>query len=71
MEWNDCADKYPDWNDSGKRIKARLRDGKEIEGLLSAGDFGFNGEDEYPIFSVILNSGQQISFADVDAWKDI
>ena len=57
---------WPDWTDSQRKIDAVFDNGGIIlDGTLVVDDFGFDGEDEYPIFVIIDSQGDKHSFCDV------
>lgn len=62
---------WPDWQDSGKNVEIKMRDGRILCGQLFAEDEFFTGEDEVPLFMVVLEDGQKISFAECEEWKFI
>ncbi|MFZ0872161.1 MAG: hypothetical protein WAM90_15730 [Rhodanobacter sp.] len=43
-------------------------DGKIIKGTIAIDDFGFDGEDEYPIITVDVD-GMSMSFFDHEFWR--
>ena len=61
---------WPDCVDSGKKIDATLDGGKVIlNGTLITEDFGFDGEDEYPIFVIEDKQGNRVSFTCVAKYR--
>lgn len=57
---------WPDWKDSGRKIDAILENGGIVlDSTLIVDDFGFDGEDEYPIFVILDSEGNKHSFATV------
>jgi hypothetical protein len=47
-----------------------LSDSREIfTGKLYVDDFFFDGEDEVPVFKIVLEDGKTMSFADNHKWK--
>jgi hypothetical protein len=64
-EWRDTWDSnsfFPDWKDDGAPIKIKMSDGSVHQGTLVVDDFGFDGEDEFPIFVVKTDDGKQECF---------
>jgi hypothetical protein len=63
-------DNFPDWQDSGRRVVVKSKDGKVATGILRADDFFFDGENEIPIFHVKSDDGQEnLSLPDFDEIK--
>lgn len=52
----------PDWKDSGKKIEAETYDGVTLRGTIWSDDVGFDGEDEFPVFIIELESGERKPF---------
>ena len=70
VEWVETFNGYwPDWSDSGKAIEAIKDDGSMIEGVLHCSDFGFDGEDEFPIWEIVVKDGQIHSFCDTEKYR--
>ena len=65
MAW---GDKWPDWQDTGKRVELTLADGRKVVGTLRADDMT-PGPDEAPIFTVKLDDGLTIDFVDHEDWR--
>jgi hypothetical protein len=61
------GDDWPDWRDAQRRVWIRL-DGCVWHGTLQADDFGFDGEGEYPIWSVYTENHGSFSLADATEW---
>lgn len=59
---------WPDWKDAGRRVVVE-RAGVLAEGILSVEDFGYDGQDEYPIWGCTANDGSLIDFAGADHWR--
>jgi len=66
QEWNPG---WPDWMDVGKQVELLLPNGDVVQGKLLIPDYGFDGEEEYPIFSVQDANGVEWSFASADKWR--
>lgn len=63
---------WPVWKDDQRRIDAIFDNGAIVlDGTLSVDDFGFDGEDEYPIFVVFDSNGNKFSFCDVAKYRFI
>jgi hypothetical protein len=64
---------WPGWDHDGRRVEILLDGGRVVKGELIATDFGFDGEKEYPIFSVIeaIEPDDSIwySFAGARKWR--
>ena len=65
--WNG-PDAWPDWQDVGRRVDMLMDDGLPFSGVLSADEF-WTGEEEIPVFSVMLDSGDIVSFAEHNRWR--
>ena len=59
---------WPDWKDDRKRVEI-IVDGEVFIGELRADDFGFDGEDEFPIWTIRMDDGTERTFADNDSWR--
>lgn len=60
---------WPDWKDAGKRVSARLRDGRTVAGVLYVHDQFFDGENEVPVFWIQLEDKTGVSFAECASWE--
>lgn len=56
---------WPDWRDSGRRGSIIIG-GTVIYGVVSADDFVFDGEEEYPIFTFHSDDGRELPFVNHD-----
>lgn len=61
-------DTWPDWCDAGKRVEI-IVDNTTTCGTLAINDFGHDGTDEYPIFTVIDDNKVEHCFAMNDTWR--
>lgn len=68
LPWAD-EQAWPDWKDSGLRVLMKLPGGRLVSGVLFAGDEFWTGEAEVPLFRVITDAGEDLSFADHEAWR--
>ena len=68
--WSSDYDGWPNDTDAMKKIDAVMENGGIIlDGLLLVDDYGFDGEDEYPIFVVEDSQGKEHSFAEVVKYR--
>jgi hypothetical protein len=65
MVW---GDKWPNWQDIGKRVELTLESGVKVVGKLTYEDMT-PGPDEAPIFEVELDDGSKIGFVDHEDWR--
>lgn len=56
---------WPDWKDSGRRGSIIIDD-VIVCGVVSADDFCFDGEEEYPVFTFHADDGRELPFCDHD-----
>lgn len=61
---------FPDWGDSGKRAEVDMGDGRILVGELAATDVGFDGEDEYPYWSLLID-GEYVDIAAMERWRPL
>lgn len=66
-EWKDLDDTFPDWNDTGK-VELKREDGS-IERATLIADEVWTGEDEIPVFTVILPDGSRPDFFTFKSWR--
>ena len=63
-EWNAWGDNWPVWKDAGRKVEVRYDDGSSVVGELIDHDMFFDGESEWPVFTVQQADGSTASFAD-------
>lgn len=70
--WDDEIDPrlhpFPGWGDAGRQVEIE-NDRVRIAGELRIDDWGDDGEDEFPIFTVRDAEGRDHSFAGSDRWR--
>lgn len=60
---------WPDWQDDGRRVETERDDGSFLQGKLCFDDFTA-GPDESPIWQILLDSGEVLSFAgELKHWR--
>ena len=59
----DIFDNFPDWKDGGRCVEVRTEEGRIVSGRLRA-EVEFNGEDEYPVWSVVCADKSTHSLVD-------
>lgn len=62
--------RWPDWKDSGRRVKAYTKDFREVEGTLLVDDFFFDGEEDIPCW-VIESEGKSYYLSDFIWWRGV
>jgi hypothetical protein len=62
------SEKYPDWEDVGKLVDVINDNGVIITGILNADEF-FDGNNDIPLFYLVLPDGNIESFSDKDYWR--
>ena len=69
--WTDSD--WPDWTDDGKRVACERPDGLIISGTLEVEDSFFTGEEEVPIFTVLIDGGGgfRFPFCESKRWRFI
>lgn len=67
--WRSLDDDFPGWRDAGPAA-LRAADGTEVTGDLIA-DVGFDGEDEYPVWTLRRADGTEVSIFDYESWKSL
>ncbi len=61
---------WPDWLDSMKKVDAIFEDGAIVlDGTLLVDDYGFDGEDEFPIFVIEDSQGNKHDFTTVAKFR--
>jgi hypothetical protein len=66
-KWSEA---WPDWADIGRTVQIQNEEGGTvITGKLECNDFGFDGTDEIPYFSVRETDGSEHSFGPVEYWR--
>lgn len=65
------SDEFPDWRDTNEQVEVEMHDGRTVVGTLVASDVWFDGEDEVPIFSIKLDNGTEVGFADMKRWRSV
>lgn len=67
MEWRTDS---PDWKDDGKLLNLLAESGSTITGKLCYDDFASDGEgEEYPIWNVRFDNGEESSLWDFKGWS--
>lgn len=59
---------WPNWEDTGRPLRARLADDRVVEGRLDYEDTGPSGPDEFPLFFIEFRDGERVPFVDVVEW---
>lgn len=61
-------DDHPWWHDAGP-VELLSSDDSIATGILKVGDFGFDGEDEYPIWTLEMSDGSVGDFYAFSKWR--
>ncbi|AOQ26672.1 hypothetical protein [Vibrio phage 2E1] len=64
---------YPDFQDSMSRVSVTLDNGDVVFGVIIIDDYTFNGEDEFPICSILLDDDKKLCpFSELDEdWDQV
>jgi hypothetical protein len=66
-EWLDYT---PGWRDSGQ-VELLRKDATVAKGKLIIDDVEFDGEDEHPVWKLILEDGSESSIWDFEGWRSV
>lgn len=59
----------PSWEEVNRAVEVAMRDGSLVQGRLAITDYMFDGEHEWPIWSIQLADGSKVSFDDHKRWR--
>lgn len=62
-------DDVPDWRDWGARVELKYGPGNVAEGWLYVREEFYDGEDEWPLWGVVSDGMEDLSFYDAIRWR--
>ena len=61
----------PSWEEKGHAVEVVMTDGRVVRGILTITDYMFDGEHEWPIWSIETADGAHVSFDDHERWRAV
>lgn len=69
LKFGNWTSASPDWQDGGKAIQVK-REGRSImQGILELSDVGNDGADEFPLWSVKFEDGNEEPLVNCEEWR--